>query len=128
MSTSGTNILVVEDNTVQREAMAEFLEALSYRVSTATNGFEALAQLDGPDTDTDLILLDLSMPVMDGEEFLRRKSRSSEIAAIKVIVISGSERPPPEARSPSVEAFLKKPISPEVLLSTIERASAGTLN
>jgi CheY-like chemotaxis protein len=41
MSTSGKNILVVEDNTVQREAMAEFLEALSYRVSTATNGFEA---------------------------------------------------------------------------------------
>lgn len=64
-------VLVVEDDDAIRELLAELLESEGYRVQIARNGKEALAVLHGLDELPGLILLDLMMPVMNGEQFLQ---------------------------------------------------------
>lgn len=66
------SILIVEDNTDQRELLSELLALNGYWVSSADNGKEALEQLDETLIPPALILLDLSMPIVDGRAFLQR--------------------------------------------------------
>jgi CheY-like chemotaxis protein len=66
-------ILIVEDDTNAREALAEILQLEGYRTFKARNGREALSKLNRK---PDLVLLDLRMPEMDGQEFLARKNHT----------------------------------------------------
>lgn len=63
-------ILVVDDEILVLELLADFLESRGYQVATAANGREAIAAVaqDVPD----LVLMDVSMPEMDGEEALKQ--------------------------------------------------------
>ena len=61
-------ILVVDDDSYVREATEEILRRKNYEVDTASDGKAALAKLD--DTDYDLILSDIKMPIMNGMELL----------------------------------------------------------
>ncbi|MDK9698532.1 MAG: PAS domain S-box protein [bacterium] len=80
-------ILVVDDEEMLRILAKTILERSGYTVRLATNGSEALALLSTEDSSIDLMLLDLSMPVMSGRELL---SRLPELTCIpKVIVATG---------------------------------------
>ena len=69
------NILIVEDDTFQQKMISKMLSTLTLaKITTASNGQEALCKLDNIDA-PELILCDLSMPSMDGIEFLRIISR-----------------------------------------------------
>jgi len=86
----GTNntVLVVEDDTVMRAALALRLEATSWKVDQAANGIEALAMLQRhPPT---LIVLDWLMPEMGGMQFLQAMRADSRFADIPVVVMTGS--------------------------------------
>jgi CheY-like chemotaxis protein len=63
---------VVDDEEVVRRTARSALERFGYTVLTASNGLEALAMVDASGTSIDLVLLDMTMPVMSGEETLRR--------------------------------------------------------
>ncbi|CFQ32895.1 MULTISPECIES: two-component system response regulator RssB [Yersinia] len=84
----GKNILVVEDETVFRTVIAEFLSSLGAVVHQAANGLEALEQLkiESPD----LILCDLAMPQMGGIEFVERLLIQG--VKIPVLVISATDK------------------------------------
>lgn len=108
-------ILVVEDDASVLEAITEFLETVGYPVSSARNGKEALdhARSERPS----LILLDLSMPVMDGWEFLRRRGAEPSLAEVPIIVVSALVSATPEG----ADGFLSKPIDVGRLLAMLNR-------
>jgi two-component system, chemotaxis family, sensor histidine kinase and response regulator PixL len=81
-------VLVVEDNSIVRQVIALTLSQEGYRVATTTNGQQALDYLhDNPAPC--MIVLDLRMPVMGGEEFLHHRAQDETLAAIPVLLCSG---------------------------------------
>jgi len=111
-------ILVVEDDASIQRALASLLDDEGYRVSTASDGAEALTQL-ARDAAPDLILLDLRLPVMDGWSFRVAQRRDSRLAAIPVVAISADGSAHAEAISAA--AFLHKPFNAADVLSAIRR-------
>src|SRR5438128_12640939 len=110
------SVLVVEDDVRALDALTELLEASGYSVLRAQNGQEAL-EATKCSPPPKLILLDLSMPVMDGWEFLRHQRREPSIASIPVIVITALVSAIPAG----AKALLTKPINVNRLLSLVER-------
>jgi putative two-component system response regulator len=97
----------------------EILEAIledSYNVIKVTGGIEALDLLD-KDTDPDLILLDLSMPEMDGFEFLEKMRENEEYIGIPVIFVTGYNDSYSEERGLGLGAVdsLKKPYEANII-------------
>ena len=87
MSEAGATILLVDDNSDILEVIRVILETEGYRVATASNGAEALARLrEG--LDPQLIILDLTMPVMDGWEFRDRQLADPALRDIPTIIYS----------------------------------------
>ena len=114
-------ILVVEDNALNREILAEILSE-HYAVLEAENGREALDILSRHKDHIALILLDVMMPVMDGFTFLDRVKADSELALIPVIVMtqSNSEADEVAALSHGATDFVPKPYRPQVILHRVE--------
>ena len=79
-------ILVVDDNEVNVELLAAILASEHYVVSTATDGFEALAKIAAEKPD--LVLLDVMMPGIDGFEVCRRIKADPATADILVILVT----------------------------------------
>ena len=114
-------ILVVEDELINREILCNML-ANDYQVVCAKNGQEAVEILKEDAESFSLILLDLLMPVMTGEEVLKICRSDPSLSNIPVIVMTQEE----EAEVASIRAgaadFIKKPYSmPEVILARCER-------
>jgi CheY-like chemotaxis protein len=112
------NLLVVEDSGLVRGGLKMLLEWEGFRVACAANGQEALEQLRGADR-PDLILLDLSMPVLSGWQFLEKQRRDPALAPIPVLVVTGCDGEAP----PGVAGLLHKPFEPEQLLEAIRRCA-----
>lgn len=119
--TSPARILVVEDDTTIRETIAELLEDEGYAVSCAANGAEALAQLDAGSVPS-LILLDLTMPVMDGWTFRSAQRSDPRLASIPTVVVSASHGADPRSLERlAPDAFLAKPFDLDRLIDTVGR-------
>lgn len=84
----GRSVLVVEDNEVNRKVLTNILEAAEIRVYQAENGRQALNLLT-KGTPVDLILMDMSMPVMDGFEATKRIKDEPLFKDIPVIAVTG---------------------------------------
>ena len=109
-------ILVVDDDESLREQIVALLRDEGYRALGAANGREALDVLE---TDTaSLILLDLSMPVMDGWQFLAEREHHHAARQAAVVLLSGMSF---IRDAPGVAGFLTKPIRPESLLDYARR-------
>lgn len=114
-------VLIVEDEEINREILGNILGE-HYEVSYAENGARALELLRDRRTRYSLILLDLLMPIMDGDELLRRLKSNEQLSSIPVIVMTAEK--PAEVRSIKMGAddFITKPYdSPEVILARCER-------
>ena len=109
-------ILIVDDDVDIRELMKLILETDGYDVALAADGLDALEQIRAGLQPT-LILLDLMMPQMDGEEFLKQL-RASCSAPIPVIIMSGHCTANRTAEELHV-AYLTKPVEFDDLLKTV---------
>ena len=112
-------ILVVEDDADVRESIAELLRDEGYAVGTAVNGRDALEWLEQHPRPC-LILLDLWMPVMSGEEFRRAQLEREPLAEIPVVVISAATDVGERSRSLGARSYLAKPLAIEQLISVVE--------
>jgi len=117
------HILVVDDEEVLRDSLRCFLEDQGYEVSLAVDGGAALERLDA-DALPDLILLDLGMPGMDGWQFRLRQKDHPKLGRIPVVALSADDSP--QAAAISAHAYLRKPVDPQDLLSTIDRVLLET--
>ena len=86
---TGQTILIIEDDELIRRAMQMVLEWEGYHVDCANNGLEALDYLRAGARPS-VILLDVMMPVLDGEQFRRQQLGDPELASIPVIVVSAA--------------------------------------
>ena len=116
-------ILVVEDNEINRATLCGLLAA-EYQILEAENGQEALDILKEKKEDISLILLDITMPVMDGYTFLSIVKKDADLSAIPVIVTTQSDSDADEvaALTHGAEDFVTKPYKAEILLNRISSA------
>ena len=113
-------VLIVEDDPDSRNMLAALLGLHGYRTVTAANGLEALelARRERPG----VILLDLMMPVMDGQTFRREQLNDATLAGIPVVVLSAHAQTAELSRELGVAAHLLKPFDLDQLLRAITAA------
>ena len=121
------NILVVDDSSVMRAIIIKTLHLSQLpmgEVHEASNGQEALKVLDG--NWIDLALVDINMPVMDGEEMIDRLRQNPATSDLPVIIVSteGSESRK-EVLMRKGARFVHKPFTPETLRDAILRTLGG---
>jgi CheY-like chemotaxis protein len=92
-------------------------------VVTAANGQEAINRLRCCEP-VDVILLDLAMPVMDGQHFRAAQRADERLAGIPIVVFSGTEQAEGAAVELGAVACLRKPVPTAELLETIRRCCA----
>jgi len=116
-------ILVVDDNEVSREILAEMLRFFHLNVTVASNGASAMGILqDTAGRPFDIVLMDWRMPPMNGDEVTRRIHANPAIQPKpKVIMVTayGREDVIRAAEQAGVAGFLVKPVSPSILLDTL---------
>jgi CheY-like chemotaxis protein len=111
-------VLVVDDDPDIRETLSELLDANGYEVLEAENGQIALDVLKSTPRFPCVVLLDLSMPVLDGREFLKRRASDPILRSIPVVVVSGSNQPADPIEG--IDEYLRKPVKFERLIEVIE--------
>ena len=117
-------ILLVEDNEMNRDMLSRRLEKRKYDVTIAVDGHEGveMAKSESPD----LILMDLSLPVIDGWEATRRIKANPELRSIPIIALTAHAMS--ADREKALEAgcddYETKPVDLPSLLATIERLLA----
>src|SRR4051812_27516902 len=112
------SVLIAEDDDATRRSLASLLGRAGYTVTAAANGREALEALRHSPR-PDLILLDLTMPVLDGWQFLQEQKRDPTLASIPVVVVSGATEPDQQAAALGVAALLRKPVELGRLLDVV---------
>ena len=118
---SGPLVLIVDDVQDNRTIYVLFLRFSGFRVVEAENGEEALAKATS--LLPDIIVMDLSLPVMDGWEATRRLRRDPRTQKIPVIVLTGHALPEhaQAAREAGCDVVITKPCLPDQLMETIRR-------
>lgn len=115
-------ILIVDDSpllraTARRAALQAGASAASIR--EAGNGKEALEALRR--SPADIVLLDISMPVMDGYQFVEEKAKDASLADVKVALVTteGNQKRLSRMVDLGVEHYLRKPFEPEELRALV---------
>jgi two-component system chemotaxis response regulator CheY len=121
------SVLVVEDNAYTSRIMKMLLEAAGYGVVCTADGQEALDSLDG-DEQPCAILLDLSMPILDGWKFRQRQLQVPALASIPVILISAEANLAEHAAALGAVGYFPKPVDWERLLKLVSFLSTALHN
>ena len=116
---AGRKVLVVDDNALNREVAADFLELVGIVVVTATNGREALEALEKEAFDA--VLMDVHMPVMDGIEATKAIRRRAKWSSLPIIALTAQARPEDRAivEAAGMSEHLSKPIDEGRLYSVL---------
>ncbi|MBN9658115.1 MAG: response regulator [Acidobacteria bacterium] len=114
-------ILAVDDSTTVRKIVAVTLERYGYRVLTAMDGMQALAKLD--EQRPDLILLDITMPRMDGYQVCKTIKQNAYTKPIPVVMLSGKDGFFDKVKGKLAGAtdYLTKPFQEEALVKAVEK-------
>jgi CheY-like chemotaxis protein len=122
--TPSRRVLVVDDSPFTSGLLVALLHKAGHEVEVVGDGEQALLRLHW--WRPDLILLDLTMPVMDGWEFLRRRQADPAAAAVPVVVLSGGDESQLEAaRNLGAARCLRKPMRADAVLAAVRDCCAG---
>ena len=114
-------VLIAEDNAVNRELLRELLEIRGYAVMEACNGEEALDQI--AKIQPDILLLDLSMPVLDGFGTIERIRKNPSFRSLPVLAVTAYAMQGDREKilTSGFDGYLSKPINPTALQQEHER-------
>lgn len=117
-------ILIVEDDEELQTLYGLYLQGESYQIHRAHNGLQALASLD--EALPNVIVLDMIMPEMDGESFLKEFKARAKYGNVPIIIASVNDKIPQQLLDiPNVFAVLKKPFTIETLVAKVKEAIAS---
>jgi two-component system response regulator MprA len=103
------SILVVEDDDDIRNTMRALLEMEGYNVQCAANGDEGIQALRRCESLPCLILLDMTMPVMDGFQFCEEQKQDVNLAPVPVLVMTADGNAEAKTIQVGAKGFIKKP-------------------
>ena len=114
-------ILVVDDNEVNVELLVAMLASEHYVVSTAFDGFEALAKIAAEKPD--IVLLDVMMPGLDGYATMTKIRQMPAFATLPIIAVTARAMPGDREKSIAAGAsdYVTKPVDTDELLACMER-------
>ena len=117
---SAIKVMVVDDDEFSRKFLTRILETLGVgHVVTAENGVEALSQLGDSDADVDLLICDIVMPEMTGDELVRRIRYGTvpRFKDVPILVLTGhpTEKTAQRARTHKIDGYIEKPPSVDLL-------------
>lgn len=118
-------ILIVDDSPSVLAILEDMLAALGYEVATAIDGQQACQLLDV--CRYDLIITDLTMPVMDGIEFVKKAKQMPNCKFVPIVMLSSEEDETKiaAAKQVGISTFLRKPVK-EIQLKTILQVVLGS--
>jgi DNA-binding response OmpR family regulator len=128
MAVPAGNVLIVEDDADTREMLAALLSTEGFYAVAAEDGLEALHLLRAvrhraPEVPC-LVLLDLQMPRLGGNEFRRAQLGDPTVASVPIAVLSGATDAEQRAQALGAVATVTKPIDFDVLLDVVRRYCA----
>lgn len=112
-------ILLIDDDQMVQSVTRELLELSGYTVLSAENGSQAMTLAADSQTQIDLVLLDLSLPDMEGLELLHHLTTTR--SGLKIVICTGNlpgDLPLREAH-PEIKGFLQKPFNLPTLQQTV---------
>ena len=109
-------ILVVDDEASLLRLMRKYLERAGYEVDVCERAFEAWTLFASPERKYDLVIVDLTLPDLPGEELLRRMRERDP--GLRAIICSGAPAATGETRQ---VLYVQKPFLPKMLASAVER-------
>lgn len=120
---SQKNVLIIDDNKINRQILTKILED-QYKSVEAENGEIGLNLLKINPIGFSAVLLDLSMPVMDGYQFLREIQKDSQLKNVPIIVTTSHSETEKEIEALKMGAwdFVTKPFNPEIILFRLQNA------
>lgn len=118
-------ILIVDDSPSVLAILEDMLEGLGYAVSAVNNGRQACQLLET--TQFNLIITDLTMPVMDGIAFAQAAKKMPNCKFVPIVMLSSEEDEAKiaEAKRVGISTFLRKPVK-ELQLKTILQVVLGS--
>ncbi|MBV9175085.1 MAG: response regulator [Chloroflexi bacterium] len=119
-------VLVADDDPVSRRILSHIIGRSGHEVVSAENGRQALDRL--AEHAADLLILDLSMPEVDGLTVLREARADERYRDLPIIMLtaSGLDRDARAARAEGVTEFLTKPFRSEALVEMLQRLLGST--
>ncbi len=116
-----THVLLIDDEVGIRWSIAAFLETRGFRVRTAADGARALAMVE--EERPDLVILDMEMPIMSGEQFVRELLERN--LHLPIIAMTAARRARSWAEQIGATAYVVKPVSFPLLLGRIDEIAAS---
>jgi two-component system chemotaxis response regulator CheY len=123
------HLLIVDDSPAMRKFIRRSVELSGFAVGRcleAADGVEALAVLR--QNHVHVVLTDINMPGMDGEQLIRRLADDTQLRQIPVMILStdGTEKRMEQMLSLGARAYVRKPFQPEALRSALEELLEAT--
>jgi CheY-like chemotaxis protein len=114
-------VLIAEDNAANRELFRELLEARGYSVIEACNGQEALQILN--QTQPDILLLDIGMPVLDGFAVAKEVRANPKLVGLPILGVTAYAMQGDRERilNSGFDGYLSKPVDAKLLATELER-------
>lgn len=115
-----SRIVVADDNAASRELIRAILKGRSYEVVEACDGGQAIQKIE--ETNPDLVLLDIYMPVLDGYCVVKKLRRDPRFASLPIAAVTAfpGEMHQEKALAAGFDAYITKPIRAATLRSKVE--------
>ena len=116
-----SQILIAEDNPVNRELLRELLEMRGHTVAEACDGEEALGMME--QSQPDLVLLDIGMPLLDGFGVIRKIRENPRFASMPVVAVTAYAMQGDREKilSAKFDGYLSKPVDARSLVQELDR-------
>lgn len=114
-------VLTVDDSRTMREMLRQCLSGAGFDVVTAEDGADGIEKLK--ESQPDVVITDINMPVMDGFEFIENVRQSGEYSRIPILVLTTESAPEKKRRAQDAGAtgWIVKPFDPEKLTKAVNR-------
>jgi len=114
-------VLIVEDDRATREIYRQALASRGFLVTAVEDGMDALRRIESERPD--VVVLDLLLPRLGGEDVYLEMRANAATRAIPVVIVTGNDARQLEASE--LRYFLRKPVLPDALVAAVESAAAS---